>query len=206
MAYLESSVVVYLRRLYGITDYAMGAPKFEPVIAAIEVGRELSTLIMLLAVGWVTGYTLQSRLSYSFIVFGLWDIFYYFWLWVLVRWPNSIFETDLLFLIPLPWWGPVIAPMLIACLMVMGGFLAIYAEDNGCKIKFSLTDVLALITGILILLFSFMEDAISIMPADVATIAQLHPTSFNWIIYILGLLITGCVVFHATWPGSRRNI
>ncbi len=200
-AYLESSVVVYLRRLYGITDYAMGAPNFEPAIAAIEVGRELSTLIMLLAMGWATGITIQSRLSYSLLGFGVWDIFYYFWLWVLIRWPSSIFETDLLFLIPLPWWGPVIAPVLVAILMIMGGISAIVLEDKGGNIRISVFDWAILITGVLILLYLFMEDAISIMPADVATIAQLNPTSFNWPIYILGLVITGYVVFHTTWHG-----
>lgn len=206
MAYLESSVVIYLRRLYGITDYAMGTPKFELFIAAIEVGRELSTLIMLLAIGWATGYTLQSRLSYSLIVFGVWDIFYYFWLWVLIRWPSSIFETDLLFLIPLPWWGPVIAPVLVAILMVMGGISAILLEDKGGNIRISVFDWAIFLTGVLILLYSFMEDAISIMPSGVATIVQLNPTSFNWTIYILGLVITGYVVFHTTWHGRRGKI
>jgi hypothetical protein len=168
------------------------------MLAPIEIGRELATLIMLLSVGWAVGKSLQSRLSFTFIVFGVWDIYYYFWLWFFIGWPNSLFSPDILFLIPLPWWGPVIAPVLIACLMVVGGLLAINAEDNGCKIKFSLTDVLALITGILILLFSFMEDALAIMPARVETLTQLRPISYNWPIYILGLVLAGYSVLHAT--------
>jgi hypothetical protein len=75
MAYLEAAVVVCLRRVYGITDLILQVPPFEAQIAAIEVGRELVTLLMLLSVGWIAGKTFQSRVAFAFITFGLWDIF-----------------------------------------------------------------------------------------------------------------------------------
>jgi hypothetical protein len=198
MAYVESAVVVYIRRIYGISDLIIDIPPFDPVLAPIEVGRELATLIMLLAVGWAVGKSLQSRISYTFIIFGVWDIFYYIWLRLFIGWPISLFSPDILFLIPLPWWGPVIAPVLIACLMVAGGILTVISEDKGRKIRFSAFDWITLIAGVLIMLYSFMEDALSIMPADIVTLAQLRPTSFNWPIYILGLVITGYVVLNTT--------
>lgn len=204
MAYVESTVVVYIRRIYGISDLLLDIPPFDPVIAPIEVGRELATLVMLLAVGWAVGKTLHSRISFAFFTFGIWDIFYYIWLRVFIGWPNSLFSSDILFLIPLPWWGPVIAPVLIACLMVVGGVLAVISEDKGRKIKFFISDWITLIAGVLIMLYSFMEDALSIIPTDVDTIAQLRPTSFNWPIYILGLVITGYAVLHATWPYKQK--
>jgi len=61
MAYLEAAVVVYLRRVYGITDLMLSVPPFDPQIGAIEFGRELSTLVMLLSVGIIAGQNLQSR-------------------------------------------------------------------------------------------------------------------------------------------------
>ena len=198
MAYVESAVVVYIRRIYGISDLIIDIPPFDPVLAPIEVGRELATLIMLLAVGWAVGKSLQSRISYTFIIFGVWDIFYYIWLRLFIGWPISLFSPDILFLIPLPWWGPVIAPVLIACLMVVGGILTVISDDKGRKIRFSAFDWITLIAGVLIMLYSFMEDALSIMPADIVTLAQLRPTSFNWPIYILGLVITGYVVLNTT--------
>jgi len=204
MAYVESAVVVYIRRIYGIRDLLLNIPPFDPVLAPIEVGRELATLVMLLAVGWAVGKSLQSRLGFTFIIFGVWDIFYYFWLRLFIDWPNSLFSPDILFLIPLPWWGPIIAPVLIACLMVVGGILAVDSEDKGRKIKFSVIDLTTLLAGVLILLYSFMEDAISIMPADVETLSQLRPTSFNWPIYILGLVLTGYAVLHTTWPHKQK--
>ncbi len=205
MAYLESAVVVYIRRIYGINDLLIDILPFDPVLAPIEIGRELATLIMLLAVGWAVGKSLQSRLSYTFIIFGVWDIFYYIWLRVFIDWPNSLFSPDILFLIPLPWWGPVIAPVLIACLMVVGGILVVISEDKGRKIRFSVFGWMTLIAGELILLYSFMEDALSILPADVETLAQLRPTSFNWPIYILGLVLAGYAVLHATWPDNQKQ-
>ena len=206
MAYVESTVVVYIRKIYGISDLLLDIPPFDPVIASIEVGRELATLVMLMAMGWAVGKSLQTRLSYTFFIFGVWDIFYYFWLRILFGWPNSLIETDLLFLIPLPWWGPVIAPVLIACLMIIGGVLAVISKDKGHKIRFSAFDWTTLIAGVLILLYSFMEDALAIIPADVETLAQLRPTPFNWPIYILGLVSVSYVVLHATWPGNWKNL
>jgi hypothetical protein len=205
MAYVESAIVVYIRRIYGISDLIIDIPPFDPVLAPIEVGRELATLIMLLAVGWAVGKSLQSRLSFTFIIFGVWDIFYYIWLKLFIGWPNSLFSPDILFLIPLPWWGPVIAPVLIACLMVAGGILVVLSTDKGRKIRLSKIDWMTFIASVLILLYSFMEDALSIMPADVETLAQLRPISFNWSIYIIGLVIAGYAVLHTTWSGNQKE-
>lgn len=206
MAYVESTAVVYIRRIYGISDLLLDIPPFDPVITPIEIGRELATLIMLMAVGWTAGKTLQSRISFMFFTFGMWDIFYYIWLRLFIGWPNSLFSTDILFLIPLPWWGPIIAPVLVACLMVVGGILAVISEDKGYAIKLSVIDWAILIVGVLIMLYSFMEGALSILPADVETLAQLRPTNFNWPIYLAGLICAGYTVFHTTWPSNWKNL
>jgi len=206
MAYLETAVVVYLRRMYGITDFSLGGPTFDPFVGAIEVGREFATLIMLLTVGWAAGKSLQDRIGYSLMIFGVWDIFYYIWLWVLIRWPKSFLETDLLFLIPLPWWGPVIAPMLIALLMVIGGISAVLLENKGCRIQFSAVDWVAIVLGIIILLYSFMRDAIKTLPADAETLSKLRPSAFNWWIYIPGLVLLGYGVMHVIGKSRLRNI
>jgi len=87
MAYVESATVVYIRRIYGISDLLLDIPAFDPVLAPIEIGRELATLIMLLAVGYAVGKSLQTRVSYTFIIFGVWDIFYYIWLRLFIGWP-----------------------------------------------------------------------------------------------------------------------
>lgn len=152
MAYVESAVVVYLRRIYGISDLILSVPPFDPQIGAIELGRELATLGMLLAVGWVAGKKFQSRLGFAIFAFGLWDIFYYFWLRVFIGWPRSVLDPDLLFLIPLPWWGPVLAPILIATLMVLGGTLAVIGDDRGQTVQLQPTEWAIFVAGNLTML------------------------------------------------------
>ena len=43
----------------------------------------------------------------------LWRVgyFYYLFLIPLTGWPKSLLDWDILFLLPVPWWGPVIAPV-----------------------------------------------------------------------------------------------
>ena len=139
MAYLEAAIVVYLRRLFGIGDLILQVPPFDQQIAVIELGRELATLIMLLAIGWIAGHNIQSRLSYTLIAFGVWDIFYYLWLNVFIGWPKSLLDPDLLFLIPLPWWGPVLSPVLISILMITGGVAVLRENENDIPVHFPLS-------------------------------------------------------------------
>jgi len=202
MAYVESSVVVYLRRLYGIGDLMLSVPPFDPHIAAIELGRELATLIMLLAVGWAAGKTCQSRLGFALFAFGLWDIFYYVWLRVFVHWPESPFDPDLLFLLPLPWWGPVIAPVLIAALMSIGGALAVIQDDREHDIRLLPADWAALTAGILAMLYTFIQDALAVLPANADALSQLRPTTFNWPIYLIGLALSSLVVWRIKVSGG----
>jgi len=204
MAYVESAVVVYLRRLYGISDLMTNVPPFDPQIGAIEVGRELATLVMLLAVGLIAGKKFQSRLGFAIFAFGLWDILYYFWLWVFIRWPKSLLDMDILFLIPLPWWGPVLAPVLIAALMAVGGARATLLDERGIEVRFGLAQWAALGSGILILLYTFMADALAVLPADMDTLTSLKPTPFNWPVYLIGLGLVSFIVWRAFWPGIQR--
>ena len=204
MAYVESAVVVYLRRLYGIRDLMTSVPPFDSQIGAIEVGRELATLVMLLVVGLVAGKKFQSRLGFAIFAFGLWDIFYYFWLKVFINWPKSFLDMDILFLFPLPWWGPVLAPMLIAALMAVGGARAAMLDESGIEVRFSLRQWAALGSGILILLYTFMADALTALPADTETLTRLKPTPFNWPAYLISLALASFITWRAFWPSVRR--
>src|SRR5665647_1214847 len=85
-----------------------------------EQAREAATMVMLLGVGYLAGRTWWQRLAFWLFAFGVWDIFYYVWLWVLLRWPSSPGTRDLLFLIPREWWAPVWQPVLASL-----GFIAV---------------------------------------------------------------------------------
>src|SRR4051812_23726680 len=123
MAWVESAVVFYLRTMIDRIDPYQPDP-LVPVLHGMgkaELIRELSTIIMLGTVGMLAGRNFKSRAGFFVIAFGIWDIFYYVFLKVMTGWPNSLFDWDLLFLIPLPWWGPVWSPVAISLLMIAWG-------------------------------------------------------------------------------------
>ena len=136
-AWVESAVVVYLREIYFdgrfsfplIVKWEDGKHLIDPLIR-IEFVREIATIFMLLAVGWIAGKDRFQKFCFFMIAFGIWDIFYYIWLYVMVRWPESLMTWDLLFYVPLPWVGPVIAPVLIALAMMMAGSLTIMMKKD----------------------------------------------------------------------------
>src|SRR5947209_15065380 len=131
MAYVESAAVLYLRTIYGgIDPVGPRTTPFNPLpdFIAIEIGREAATFVMLGAVGYLAGTTLKSRIGAFAVALGVWDIFYYVFLWLFARWPASLLAPDVLFLIPLPWWGPVISPVLVAAAIAIAGAAAMARE------------------------------------------------------------------------------
>src|SRR5262249_38676844 len=112
MAWLEAATVYYLRLMSDrIIPYQRNPLPIGGMIGMVELVREAATLVMLLTLGMVAGRTRRAGLAYTAIAFGVWDIFYYVFLRMITGWPASLFDWDILFLLPLPWWGPVIAPV-----------------------------------------------------------------------------------------------
>ena len=125
MAWVEAAAVLYLRTLIDrVQPYQPNPLPVAGSMALIEVVREAATLLMLLTVGFLAGRAWRSRLGYAAIAFGVWDILYYVFLKTICGWPHSLLDWDILFLIPLPWWGPVLAPVLISLLLILWGTLA----------------------------------------------------------------------------------
>jgi hypothetical protein len=200
MAYLEAAAVVYLRALLHIdlTHVSLGH------YFNIELGREAATIVMLVAVGWVAGRKLQDRLAYGAFAFGLWDIWYYIWLAVLVGWPETLFDWDILFLIPLRWWGPVLSPVLIALLLCIVGILVIVRTERRDKVEFTTARLVALALGGLLALYVFMADAIgALVRGNVGWDGR--PSAFNWPLFLLAMALMAAPSLRATWPW-RRNV
>jgi hypothetical protein len=111
MAWVEAAVVIYLRTMIGrVVPYQpdplpLGPGGFGYGLAWIELVREVATLLMLVTTGWLAGRTVRSRSAYAIFAFGVWDILYYVFLYVMSGWPASLLDWDILFLLPLPWWG-----------------------------------------------------------------------------------------------------
>ena len=197
MAWLESATVYYLRVLVGRLDpYQPNPLPIHDALGSVELVREAATLVMLLTVGMLAGRTWQTRLGYSAIAFGVWDIFYYVFLKVIYDWPKSLFDWDILFLLPLPWWGPVLAPVSIASLMIVWGTL-VSQRSSPPRPSVASMWVLASI-GIVLALYTFMADAIHVVHQGVDATRMVLPTTFKWSVFGVALALMAAPVAHMT--------
>lgn len=190
-AYCEASVVVYLRKIVGVVEPWTDASVYDAAIGAVEFGREAATLVLLAALGWACGRNAQTRFGFALFAFGIWDILYYFWLKILIGWPASLLTPDILFLIPLPWWGPVVTPILIAVLLAAAGAAAIVRDERGRTVRIGPLDGSMMAAGVALMLWAFMADAIAVLPASAETLSQVRPGAFSWGRYAAGLLLLG---------------
>jgi hypothetical protein len=199
MAFLESAVVVYLQRALGIHPRAL-FPLQDPAgvgdLAAIEVGREAATLAMLAAVGWLAGRSGPERLAWTAVAFGTWDILYYAWLWVFIGWPPSLATWDLLFLIPVPWAGPVWSPVAVSVALVGFGLAAAARLRAGRQVRAGRAQVAAGIAGGLIVVLAFCWNAPLLLDGGV-------PTDFPWPVFVAGMALAACGAVAALRPRDR---
>jgi len=187
MAWVESAVVFYLRVMIDRLEPYQPNPLPMTIFdfGRVELVREAATLIMLLAVGVLAGKTIRARFGYALIAFGIWDILYYVFLIPMTGWPRSLLDWDILFLIPLPWWGPVLAPMLISTLMIILGTQLVFHDHLAPrKIAWSLAFI-----GVWIALYTFMVDSIQVIGGGVEAVRTVLPTSFNWLLFFVALIL-----------------
>jgi len=205
MAWVESAVVYYLRSMiHRLEPYQPNPLPEVGGFGQVEFIREAATLLMLLAVGVLAGRTWRSRLGFAVIAFGVWDIFYYVFLWAIYGWPHSLLDWDILFLIPLPWWGPVWAPMSIAVLMILWGTLACRSEatptrGEGSWLEWGLCGV-----GMALALYTFMADSLQAVGRGVEGLRNMLPSRFNWPVFLAALVLMAVPVF-AVWGQSRTQ-
>ena len=205
MAYIESAVVVYLRALYGIDDLLRDLPLLPDQYTAIEIGREAATLLMLVTVGWIAGRRWQDKIGYAVFAFGVWDLLYYGWLVVFIGWPRGLLDWDILFLIPLPWWGPVLSPMLIASLLVVAGALAVVKAERGEVLAFTPVDWSVAAAGATLALYLFMADALRALPGGMEAVSHARPTRFNWPLFLVALLAMAFPLMRALRSQARKS-
>jgi hypothetical protein len=180
MAFLEAAVVVYLRTIYYPHGFALPLVIIEPHMAAIEIGREAATLVMLLAVAALAGADRWERFLLFCLSFGIWDVFYYVWLWVFQRWPPSLLTWDVLFLIPVPWIGPVLAPVIVSGGLVAGALLFLRLKAQGARLAIPMPVWALAVAGGILVLLSFMLDYRLVLE-------QRDPHPFRWELFAAGV-------------------
>ena len=195
LAYIESAVVVYLREIFypaGFT-FPLADLRNDPrwlELLITEVGREVATIIVLLSGCWLIGSNFRTRLAYFLTIFAVWDIFYYIWLKVLINWPASIMDWDILFLIPGMWASPVCAPVAISLTMLAFAIVILHRESSGKPLHAGGFEIAGLIAVSVFIIVMFYR-------------AGLHVTEdnfqayFNWPLFLTSemlavLLFTRC--------------
>lgn len=185
MAYVESAVVVYLRGALDLEPdriFPILGPEAVGSLTFIELGRELATLVMLAAIGVLVGRTALERLAWSAVAFGVWDIGYYAWLWVFIGWPTGLDTWDLLFLLPLPWVGPVWAPVAVSCALVGFGLAGAVMIRRGVALRIRPWQGAAGLLGGLLVILSFVVDAPAILDGGL-------PRNYPWWIFAAGMAV-----------------
>ncbi|MDX2153063.1 MAG: hypothetical protein SFV54_20130 [Bryobacteraceae bacterium] len=209
--YVEAAVVVYLRRVYEPLRQAL-FPGLSPAdlfplvpldklspqdlrLLVIELGREAATLLMLAGAGLLAARRRGQWVAGFVIAFGVWDIAFYAFLKLFLDWPASLLTWDLLFLIPVPWVGPVLAPVLVSAVMIACGLLALQRDWDNRPIHATYLHWLGLLGGALIIVLSFTWDYRTLL-------AGAPPQHFNWPLFSAGLLC-GIASFTHAWRANR---
>jgi len=205
MAFVETVVVVYLRKLY----YALGfnfpfnvdIPK---EVILIEGLRETSTIVMLLAIAFIAANKVYRKFAYFLYAFAVWDIFYYIWLKVLLNWPASFFTWDVLFLIPVPWTGPVIAPIIVSLTMISLSAAIVHFSPK--KINFREWALLSL--GALLILLSFIWDysTLLIKKTDIKDLlSEYVPHGYQWSLFVAGEILAFIAIILICKKSKIKN-
>lgn len=207
--YVEGAVVVYLRVIYDPVRASLhpGQPagSLLPLITldqlreadplhvrrlGIELGRELATMVMLVALASLATRRRGEWIAMFIISFGVWDIAYYVGLKAMIGFPASLLTWDILFLLPVPWLGPVLAPVIVSLSMIGAGFVLLAETGRGRPLHAKWFHWIAIIAGGLIIIVSFCQDY-------ARTTAGEMPGRFNWLVFAAGEIIGLLAFAHA---------
>lgn len=205
MAWVEAACVYYLRTMVDRVDPYQPLPlPLDGVPVPVELVREAATLLMLLTVGVLAGRKAQARLGYTAVAFGVWDILYYVFLRIICGWPRSLFDWDILFLLPLPWWGPVLAPCCIAALMIVWGTIASQRGAEHAGFDLAPMALVSSGAGISLALYVFMADALRALSGG-QDVRVILPTTFNWWLFSAALTLMAMPLAQRSWRMRSRQ-
>ena len=220
MAALEAIVVVYLRQLYYPVGFDFPLTMLTSKMVSVEWVREAATIGMLIIIGMIAGRTSLQRFAWFLYCFAVWDIFYYIWLKLLLNWPASLLTWDILFLIPVPWVGPVLAPVVCSLTMIILGALIIFLKQKDDSFYIKPIEWILMVAGVVIILISFMWDYASIIIKDgllskfwvltndthlLSNVLTFIPTNFSWTSFLAGEILILAAIAMMYRRSKRAN-
>lgn len=207
MGFFEAAIVVYLRELYYPGGFSFPFVVIPARLLAVEWLREISTIVMLVSIAWISGENFHKRLAVFLFEFAVWDIFYYVFLKVLLGWPMSFLTWDVLFLIPVVWTGPVLAPVVCSVTMIFMAYLLVRGQSGGREVEVSAAEWVFILLGAFVIFISFIYDFSKIIIAGgflpriltLATdsefqkeVSNFVPVKYNWWLFLAGELLILC--------------
>jgi hypothetical protein len=219
MGMFETAVVIYLRKMFFPEGFNFPLVAVDTDIALVEFCREAATIIMLIGVGILAGKTPSQRFAWFIYAFAVWDIFYYVFLKVFLDWPSSLFTWDILFLIPVPWVGPVVAPVLVSLTMILLAGVIIRFSEKAIDTKFLFIEKLMFVLGALIIIISFVWDYFGYMSEHTdltmwapgktqdlfVELARYSPKHYNWWMFGVGQALgLGTILIYYKRLSAKR--
>lgn len=216
--YVESAVVVYLRVVYDPIRASLHpeqpAESLLPLITVeelrevdpthirnlvIELGREAATILMLVVVALLATRRRGEWLAMFMINFGVWDITYYLGLKAMIGFPASLLTWDILFLLPTPWLGPVLAPVIVSLSMIGAGLVMLARTSRGRPLQAKWFHWVGIVAGGLIVIASFCKDYAGTLSGEM-------PEEFSWLIFGCGELVGLAAFAHALGMKETTNL
>lgn len=226
MGFFEAIVVVYLRQIYYPGGFCFPLEFITPGMISMEWLRESATIVMLVSIAAIAGSPASAdssgtgspaqrgrnrlqQFAWFLYSFAVWDIFYYVALKILLDWPPSLLTWDVLFLIPVIWVGPVLAPVICSLTMILLAGCIIFLQEKGCEVKIGLPGWILILSGAFIIFCTFIWDYSAIIIrggflfdfltlADneqfAAVISQYSPTHYRWGLFALGKVLILCAI------------
>jgi len=193
-------VVVYLRAIFYPEGFVFPLAEFGigelfGRLLLTEVGREAATLVLIFSGAWLFGQNRRQRFAYFLTIFAVWDIFYYIWLKVLLDWPGSVMDWDILFLIPVAWASPVLAPVLISVAMLIFAWIILYRDSCSRPVKASVFEWFGFLISALVVVVSFCVAGRHISQPD-------FKSYFYWPVFAVGY-VSAIVLFARCFLKSQ---
>ncbi|MFO8235004.1 MAG: hypothetical protein R6U04_06350 [Bacteroidales bacterium] len=220
MGLFEASIVVYLRELYYPEGFSFPLTPVDRAVGITEILREIISMLMIISVAVLAFKNFYRQFAAFIFIFAIWDIFYYVFLKLILDWPESLLTWDILYLIPVAWTGPVLAPVLISLIMILLFWVIIYFDyKNAEKFNICMKEWGLLIAGAFVVFISFIWDYSVFLISQVhisalfkspeegqSILTQYTPDKFNWFLFSIGTVVILAAIFfiYKRNAGSRE--
>ena len=204
MGLFEAVLVVYIREIFYPNGFSFPLNTGPVRLLSVELLREAATIVMIVCVSIIAGNNRMQRFACFLYIFGVWDIFYYVGLKLILNWPESFLTWDVLFLIPVIWVGPVLAPVLCSLAMITLAGTILFFQEKGYVVMFGKTGWTLLLSGAGVVFCTFISDfgiriigegllpevfALTRNQRFLRLLSEYVPVHFHWFFFTFGMVL-----------------